>query len=149
MSLIPWGKPTIKITTSTAGAPGSSWKAIDTPKEETTKLTTELGEEVEATEEGGAVVDSYRKKGKATLEFTLFLKKGLPLPWTDEDGIIAGEHAIQVIPEDPTATAIQIDSCKLSCRYDYTSKDGTLVTYTAKALKPKTGNMVKYIVIGG
>lgn len=145
--ILSWGKPTIKTTTSTSGTPGSSWTTIDTPKEDTTTLTTEEGEEKTATEEGGEVVDVVYEKNTYTLSFQLFMKKGESLPWADNDGVIAGEHAIQVIPEDPTCIGIQIDRCAIRAVMDYSSSDGILVTYNCKVLKPATGNMVKTNVI--
>ena len=41
MSILSWGKCKIETTPSTNGAPTSPevWKALDTPKEDTTKIT--------------------------------------------------------------------------------------------------------------
>lgn len=41
MAILSWGKPKIQHTPSINGAPaaGAVWKDIDTPKEDTTKLT--------------------------------------------------------------------------------------------------------------
>lgn len=145
--ILSWGKPTIKKATSTAGVPDADWTAIDTPKEDTTKLETTEGEEKVATEEGGEVVDVVYEKNTYTLSFQLFVKKGTPLPFEDNDGIVAGEYAIQVIPEDKACIGIQIDRCSVRAITNYTSSDGILVTYNCKVLKPKTGKMVKQQVI--
>lgn len=145
MALLSWGKPGIETTPVTDGAPADSaeWTAIDTPKDGTTKLSASAGNEQEAIEEGGDVIDSRTGKNKYTLEFDLFVKKGKKRPWEDNDGIIAGEHAFRVTPEDDTCEGIQIDRCTLRCEENYSTAEGILLHYVAKVLKPKAGKMVK------
>lgn len=145
MSVLSWGKPKIETAPSTDGAPGASatWKEIDTPKEDTTKLTPTAGTEQEATEEGGELVDSRKGKNKYTFEFDLFVKKGKKRPWEDNDGVIAGEHAFRLTPEDEDCEGIQIDRSTLSLEDSYATADGILLHYVAKVLKPKEGKMVK------
>lgn len=145
MATLSWGKPRIETTAVTDGAPAASatWTAIDTPKDGTTQLTTTAGDEVEAIEEGGEVIDSRRGKNKYELAFDLFVKKGVDLPWEDTDGVIAGEHALRITPEDQTCKGIQIDRCTLRVEDSYTTADGILKHYVAKVLKPKTGKLVK------
>ncbi|MCM1066801.1 MAG: hypothetical protein NC418_04405 [Muribaculaceae bacterium] len=143
MSQISWGKPTIETTASVNGAPADDWTAIDTPKKDTTKLTPTAGTETEALEEGGDVVDSRTDKIKYQFEFDLFVKKGRKRPWEDFDGVIEGEHALRLTPEDPECEGIQIDHCTLRCEESYASADGKLLHYVAKVLKPKEGKMVK------
>lgn len=145
MALLSWGKPTIETTTSTNGAPAASatWTAIDTPKDTTTKLNPTAGTEVEAVEEGGDVVDSRTGKNKYQFEFDHFVKKGKDRPWEDNDGIIAGEHAFRVTPEDEDCEGIQIDRCTLRVEENYSTADGIMLHYVAKVLKPAIGKMVK------
>lgn len=145
MSVLSWGKPGIETTTSTDGAPAASatWTAIDTPKDTTTKLTPTAGTEVEAVEEGGDVLDSRTGKNKYVFEFDHFVKKGKTRPWEDTDGIIAGEHAFRLTPEDEDCEGIQIDRCTLRVEESYTTADGIMLHYVAKVLKPATGKMVK------
>lgn len=145
MAKLSWGKPSIETATSTGGeqASGATWKAIDTPKENTTKLTPTAGTEVEAIEEGGDVVDSRTGKNKYQFEFDLFVMKGKERPWDDTDGIIPGEHAFRLTPEDETCEGILIDRCTLRVEESYTTADGIMLHYVAKVLKPKTGKMVK------
>lgn len=143
MALLSWGKPLIEKADSTDGAPGAQWDAIDTPKDGTTKLTPTAGTETEAVEEGGDVVDARTGKNKYQFEFDLFVKKGKTRPWEDNDGIISGEHAIRVTPEDEDCEGIQIDRCTIRVEENYTTADGILLHYVCKVLKPKTGKMVK------
>ena len=81
MAILSWGKCKIETTPSTDGAPGSSasWTELDTPKEDTTKVTPTAGTEKTATEEGGELVDVRYGKNTYTLEFEIFVKKGTPV----------------------------------------------------------------------
>lgn len=146
MAILSWGKCLIETTTSTDGAPGTSavWTSIDTPKDGTTQLTTTAGTETEAVEEGGEVVDSRTGKNKYQLEFGLFVKKGVEAPWEDTDGVIAGEHAIRITPEDDTCKGLQLDRCTIRAEHSYTTADGTIIKYICKVLKPKSGKMLKF-----
>lgn len=150
MSKLSWGKPTIKHKTSENGAPKTTgdWQELDTPKQDTTELTTTAGDEVTANEEGGAIVDVRFGASNYELAFDLFEKKGGTDPFTDVDGVIPGEHALQIIPEDAACKGIQIDRCALRREISYTSGDGILYHYVARCLKPAEGNTVKPLVIG-
>lgn len=143
MSILSWGKCKIEHTTSTDGAPGTDWKEIDTPKEGTTKITPTAGTETTATEEGGDIVDARNAKTTYQFEFDLFVKKGKEAPFTDDDGIISGEHAFRITPEDETCEGSQIDRCNLRVEESYSTADGKLLHYVARCLKPKTGKTVK------
>ena len=143
MSVLSWGKCTITHTTSSNGAPTSNWSAIDTPKEDTTKLTTTAGTETTATEEGGGIVDARFARSSYQLEFDLFVKKGGTRPYADDDGVIAGEHAFRVVPEDETCEGIQIDRSTVRCEENYSTADGKILHYVVRCLRPATGNTVK------
>lgn len=151
MSVLSWGKPLIEHTTSTGGEPGTGakWDAIPTPKKDTTKLTPTAGTETTAEEEGGEVVDSRTGKNSYQFEFDLFVKKGEKRPFEDEDGLITGEHAFRLTPEDEECEGILIDRCTLRVEESYTSADGKLLHYVAKCLKPKSGKTVKPYVKSG
>ncbi|MGN0206616.1 MAG: hypothetical protein ACI4BC_05180 [Muribaculaceae bacterium] len=145
MATLSWGKPTIETAASSNGAPDTDagWKAIAVPKDTTTKLTTTAGSETEALEEGGDLVDSRIGKNKYQFEFDHFVKKGVKRPWDDVDGIIAGEHAFRLTPEDEECEGIQIDRSTLHVEESYSTTDGIMLHYVAKVLKPKEGKMVK------
>lgn len=146
-----WGKPTIRHKESENGAPKATgdWTALDTPKQDTTELTTSAGDEVTANEEGGAIVDVRFGASTYELAFDLFEKKDNTItdPFTDVDGVISGEHALQIVPEDASCKGIQIDRCVLRREIAYTAADGILYHYVAKCLKPASGNTVKPLVI--
>jgi len=143
MSVLSWGKCTLQTATSTNGAPGTTWTDIDTPKEDTTKLTATAGTEKTATEEGGDIVDVLYGKNTYQLEFDLFVKKGGTRPFTGNDGIISGEHAFRVVPADDACEGIQIDRSVVRVEESYSTADGILLHYVAKCLKPAEGNTVK------
>lgn len=145
MSILSWGKCKIETTPSVDGAPGASaqWKAIDTPKEDTTKITPTAGTEKTATEEGGELVDVRYGKNTYAFEFDLFVKKGMQRPFEDNDGLITGEHAFRIIPEDEECEGAQIDRSAVRCDESYSTADGKMLHYVAKCLKPKTGKTVK------
>lgn len=145
MSILSWGKGLLETTPSVDGAPADSprWTSIDTPKEGTLKLTPTAGTEVTATEEGGDVVDSRTGKTTYQLEFDLFVKKGVARPFTDNDGLITGEHAFRYTPEDDTTEGFLIERSSVRVEESYTTADGKLLHYVARCLKPKTGKTVK------
>lgn len=151
MAILSWGKPKIKHAESVDGSPatGAQWKEIDTPKQDTTKVTPTAGNEVTANEEGGEVVDSRVGKNTYQFEFDIFVKKGQPRPFEDEDGFIKGEHAFRVIPEDDACEGMQIDRCTLRVEESYSAADGKLLHYVAKCLKPATGKTVKPYIDNG
>lgn len=149
MAILSWGKCSISTTQSINGAPASAWTQIDTPKEGTTKITPTAGEEKTATEEGGAIVDTLFAKNSYTFEFDLFVKKGAPRPFVDDDGIIAGEHAFRIVPEDKSCEGTQIDRASVRVEESYSSADGKLLHYVAKCLKPASGKIVKPYTEGG
>ena len=58
----------------------------------------------------------------------------------DTDGVITGEYAVKLQPEDKTVEGIIIDRSVLSL-------EDTYDTDNADVLKPKTGNQVKFEVV--
>lgn len=151
MSILSWGKCSITHTPSVSGAPaaGASWSAIDTPKEDTTKITPTAGAEKQATAEGGEIVDALFGKTSYQVEFDLFIKKGGSRPFVDDDGIIAGEHALRIVPEDNACEGAQIDRCILRVEESYSTADGKMLHYVGKCLKPLSGKTVKPYTEGG
>lgn len=148
MAILSWGKCKLQHSDSTDGTPGSNWTDWDCPKEDTTQLTPTAGNETTANEEGGDIIDVRYGKTTYELTFTLFVKKGSTRPVEDTDGVISGEHAFRIIPEDEACEGIQIDRCKLRVEENFTTADGKTLVYTAKVLKPATGKSVKPYTAG-
>ncbi len=145
MSVLSWGKCTIQHATSVSGAVSGDYTAIDVPQEGTTQLTPTAGQEVNATEEGGELVDSRTGKTTYVLTFDIFVKKGGTAPFQDTEGIVSGEHAWKIIPEDTACYGLQIDRSTLRVDIVYAAADGILLRHTAKCLKPASGNTVKLL----
>lgn len=145
MAVLSWGKCKLETTPSKDGAPATSgsWKELDTPKEDTTKITPTAGTEKTATEEGGELVDVRYGKNTYTLEFDIFVKKGKERPFDDNDGLIEGEHAFRITPEDVECEGALIDRAVVRCDESYSTADGKMLHYVARCLKPKTGKTVK------
>lgn len=143
MAILSWGKCKVETCPSTDGAPSGSWKELDTPKEDTTKITPTAGSEQTATEEGGAMVDARYGKNTYQVEWDNFVKKGVDRPFEDEDGLIAGEHAIRITPEDESCEGALIERCTLRVEESFTTAEGKLLHYVGRVLKPKEGKMVK------
>lgn len=143
MAIISWGKPKIEYAKSVNGVPTGPWTQIDTPKEETTQLTTTQGAKKEATEEGGAVVDVRYGESSYQLVFTLFAKKGKVKPLPDSNGVIAGNYAWRITPEDPACEGVLIENSTVSMQIGFTPADGKTWIYTADVIQPASGDMVK------
>lgn len=143
MALISWGKPKIEWATSVAGAPSGSWTAVDTPKMDTTELSTEAGDETTAQIEGGETLDTRRQANRYTLTFTLYAQKGKSKPFPDVNGVVDGNYAFRITPEDPECEGYLFENTTVSVEESYTPADGKLWVYTVNILKPATGDMVK------
>lgn len=145
MAILAWGKGLLETTPCVDGAPAVSpeWAAIDTPKEGTLKLTPTAGQETTATEEGGDIVDSRTGKTTYQLEFELFEKKGVARPFTDNDGVITGEHAWRYTPEDETTEGFLIERSSVRVEESFETAQGKMLKYVARCMKPKAGKTVK------
>ena len=143
MAVLSWGKPRIQKCASVAGVPDGNWVDLDTPKQDTTKLTPTAGQEVTANEEGGDVVDVRTGKNTYSLEFDQFVKKGVARDFEDEDGLVAGDFAIRLIPEDEAAEGILIERATIRVEESYSSTDGKLRHVVVKAVKPASGKTIK------
>lgn len=145
MSKVNIGKCTIRKKNSVNGAPvEGEWVELPTPKEGTTSLNASEGTDVEAIVEGGEVIDSITSSTTYTLEWEEYDVKDQAPSFEDNDGVVSGEYAIQVLPSrDESCPGFQIDRCTVKASTSYTTADGQRTKYTAKALKPVIGNTVK------
>lgn len=143
MAVLSWGKPTVEFTESVAGAPSTSWTAMPEIVEGTATLETTEGELIEATQEGGAVVDSRRKANKYKFSVELFVKKGDKKPIDDVDGVIAKNYAVRVTPEDPECEGFIFDNSNVSVVETWNAADGKRWKYTFDAIKPASGALNK------
>lgn len=143
-----WGKPVIKIgKLGDGGKVPTSWIDIPTPVENSTKLTPTKGAKKEAKIEGGENEAVKYAANTYTFEFELRAGKGRAKPVEDIDGIISGEYAVKLQPEDPTVEGIVIDRSVMSMEETFDTENGKKWKYTFDVLKPSTGNQVKHEVV--
>lgn len=140
MAVISWGTPKIYIAdyNPANGADDYTWTQLDTPVEGTTQIETSEGDKQEAKEEGGAVVDTFRKKSNYTLTFALFEKKGKDKPTLlqDEDGIITRNIAVLLVPEDTACNGYFFPKTSVSFQQTWTAEEGGRWVYSFDALVP-------------
>jgi hypothetical protein len=145
MSILAWGKPLIEFTVSTAGAipVAAVWAPMPPSKLDTSKLTTTKGTKLEATEEGGALIDSKSQANKYSFVTEVFVKKGDERPIPDEDGVIDSNYGWRLTPEDDTLEGYIMENASVSVEENWTSKDGSSLIYTFDGLKPAAGKILK------
>lgn len=141
MSVIAWGKPTIYVRN--LDKENNNWKKLDTPKENTTQVTPTKGDTQTATEEGGGTVDRKTKKSTYELAYQLFIKKGVAQPFPTIDGIVEGNYAVAIQPEDPEIPGVYMGKTTIGAEEAMTSADGALITYTHSALIPDGDEVAK------
>ena len=145
MAQIGWGKPRIFI--KDLDAESGTWKEVPTPVENSTTLTPTKGDKQEAKLEGGANEDVRYASNTYALAYQIRIAKGKTMPFEHNDGIVAHQYAVAVQPEDPLVPGVMIDKSTVSAEDNFTTEEGGSITYTHDALKPETGNQVKWGII--
>lgn len=131
--ILSWGKPSIFVKSK--DTVGAIWRKLVTPKEDSTNFEESEGDELEAKEEGGDVVDSMVKNGGATMTFDEFIKKGGKLPFAGKGSKIKDRYEVYVQPEDTEAVGIYIPCVSGKQVTKMTAADGITQTITLKAIK--------------
>lgn len=145
MAVLSWGKPTVEIVLSNAGAIPATpvWVALPDIKDGSSKLTPTKGTKLTATAEGGDLVDVRYPKNSFAFECEVFVKKGDTRPIADADGLIIPSYCIRLTPEDNTQEGWIMENTSVSCDESWSSAEGKMLKYTFEGLKPATGNMLK------
>lgn len=145
MAQLSWGKPTIEFGECGAnGAAPATWKKLAyDPVENSTKLTPTKGEKKEAKVEGGENEAVKYAKNTFVFEFEVRAAKGRTKPIEDSDGVVDGEYAVRLTPEDTTVEGILIDKATVSVEETFDTAEGKKWKYTFDVLKPASGNQVK------
>jgi len=143
--MLSWGKPKVEFAPSVNGAPESTavWTAMPEIREGTAKLEATKGAKTEALQEGGETVDVRYAKNKFAFTCDLFVKKGDARPLSDDDGLVAGDWALRLTPEDAATEGFKIDCATVSAEESWSSADGKIIRYTFDVKKPAAGKMVK------
>ncbi|WP_294470914.1 hypothetical protein [uncultured Bacteroides sp.] len=145
MAQLSWGKPTIEFGKCGAnGALPTEWTKLSCdPVEGSTKLTPTKGEKKEAKVEGGENEAVKYARNTYAFEFEIRAAKGRVKPILDSDGVVEGEYAFRVTPEDATCEGILIERSIVSLEESYDTAEGRKWKYTVDVLKPNEGNQVK------
>lgn len=146
--VLAWGKPTIQVCPLRPdGQPTGEWVTFPQPVEDSTQLTPSKGEKYEAKVEGGGVEAVRTSANTYELTFEIRLGQGETPAVEDKDGVIEGNYALRLQPENPKMEGLRIDACSLSAETSYTAKDGYKIKYTASVLQAPAGKAVKIEVI--
>ncbi len=145
MAQLSWGKPTIEFGELGAnGAAPTTWKKLAyDPVENSTKLTPTKGEKKEAKVEGGECEAIKYGRNSYVFEFEVRAAQGRSKPIPDSDGIVEGEFAFRLTPENPACEGIQIDRSVVSVEETYDTAEGKKWKYTVDVLRPASGDQVK------
>lgn len=144
MSVLSWGNPKVEYGKSTNGAAATTWEEFTEIKEGSASLNVTEGELIEATDEGGNVVDSRRKANKYVFTCEIFVQKGKEKPGiTDTNGIILDNYSLRLTPEDETCEGFILDKCNVTVAESWTAADGKLLRYTFNGIKPADGIICK------
>ena len=145
MAQLSWGKPTIEFGKCGAnGAAPTTWtKLAYDPVETSTKLTPTKGEKKEAKVEGGENEAVKYARNTYAFEFEIRAAKGRQKPIADSDGVVEGEYAFRLTPEDTTCEGILIERSVVSLEESYDTAEGKKWKYTVDVLKPNEGSQVK------
>jgi hypothetical protein len=142
MSKLSWGKP--RIFVKDIETSGATWIEHPTPVEDSSTLTTEKGEKVEAKIEGGDNEDVRIKRSTYAFNYRIRKAKDRPKPLPSSDGVVAKHYSVMLQPEDPTCLGFCIDKATASVLDDYTAADGAAWELQFDALKPDNGDTVKW-----
>ncbi len=147
MAVIGWGKPTIVISKLDNEGNPTSWTEVPTPAEDSTTLTTTKGDKTEAKLEGGANEDVKYGRNTYALAYQIRVAKGKAMPFDALDGVVEGEYAVAVQPEDPAVPGIMMKKSVVSAEDTYSAAEGGAIIYTHDALQPNEGSQVEWGVI--
>lgn len=147
MAVIGWGKPTIVISKLDNNGEPTTWSEVPTPAEDSTNLTTTKGDKKEAKLEGGANEDVKYGKNTYALAYQIRVAKGKTQPFNAIDGVVEGEYAVAVQPEDPAVPGIMMKKSVVSAEDTYAAAEGGAIIYTHDALQPNEGSQVEWGVI--
>ena len=137
-----WGKPTLLV--KDLGTVGAKFKKLATPVENSTNLTPTSGDKMEGTIEGGEVEVAKRKKSKYELDYNIRKLQGRKPPMKSVDGVVSHEYAVLLMPEDNSADGFYIERTSVTLDPNFTCSEGTAWNVVHDALKPDSGNTVKW-----
>lgn len=145
MAILSWGKP--KLFAKNLDVEGSEWIQFPTPVVDSTELAPTKGEKKEAKIEGGENEDVKYAKNTYALTCAIRAAKGRKKPIADEDGVINGNWAFVLQPEDPTTQGFVMRKSTASLEDSFTAAEGGNWAYTFDAIKDGDHKQVEWGVI--
>ena len=145
MDSLNWGKCVLAVLWAKAGETTKTLHIFPVAAEDTTELSTDEGDEVEATIEGGEVEAVRYTANKYNLTAQIRTMNSRTKPLKDSDGRVDGQGSVVLIPENmDTDYAIYIENASARLVDSFTAADGGRFAYTFKALKASSGSQVKW-----
>ena len=112
--------------------------------ENSAKLTPTKGTKKEAKVEGGDNEAVKYNKNTYVFEYEVRVMEGRVPCIGDNDGLVDGEYALQLIPENPAVSGFMIDRAVVSVEDTWDAENGAKKKYTFDVLVPEQGNQVKW-----
>lgn len=152
MAKIAWGKPRIFVKdVDETDASKQKWYELPTPEEDTTQLSAEKGDKLEARIEGGENEDVKYKRSTYSLAFNIRKAKKRQAPFPSLDGVVNNHYAVLLQPEDPAVEGFYIEATTVSVDETFTAADGAKWECIMEAVKAQKGDTVKWglVTLGG
>lgn len=144
MSVISWGKP--RLLAKKLGG-GGTWFELPTPVQDSSELTTTKGEKKEAKIEGGENEDVKYERNTYSFAASIRAAKDRKKPFDDADGVIEGNYAFALIPEDATNRGFVFRKSVVSSADSFTAADGGIWEYAFDAIKDGAHDQIEWGVI--
>lgn len=141
MAVLSWGKPLVEISDS--GENPTFVALVGTIVEGSAQLATNKGNKKEAKGAGGDTVDVRYDKSSYVFSLEIYVKKGETPSLSDTDGVVAGNKAVRLTPEDDTLEGFLMPVSVANVEVTYSDNDGKRLKYTFDGIKPSSGNTVQ------
>ncbi len=142
MAVLSWGKPQVEYALLNADGTPGEFRAFPEIVQGTATLEAAEGDLLEAKQEGGERVDARRSASSYTFKLSVFAKKNSTKPIEDTNGIVTGNYALRLTPEDPAAIGFAMARASVSAGESWTAEQGTYWNYTFEGLAPVGGGKI-------
>jgi hypothetical protein len=150
MATVSWGAPTLefmKLSSSVKVPPAGSWSGQagyfqikgDILLENSSQLNTNEGETKSLRNEKGEDVDRKQMPASYQFQTSVIKKKGETVVSTNlapVNGVVAGDWAMRLIPEDPETTGFLFRKCSISTNKGWSADQGALDNLNVNGLVP-------------
>lgn len=153
MAVISWGKPKIFLGAKNSLTTANAFTKLDTPVEDSTSLTGQQGDKVEAKIEGGENEAVKIKANTYELKMNVRMAQGRTLPAVlldanSADGFTKNNIAVALQPEDASAPGFYCGECAVSIMETFTAADGAVWEITFNPVVPSSGAVKKAVSFG-